>query len=105
MNIYLQPEDLEVLSFYPYPSCILCDIAEYDEMWNEGTGDKHCKSLFNTICKMAEAKYGCQLMDNKIAFKFRHIPSDTILYIGYKDGIYKVGLKVFNESNFSINLL
>jgi len=104
MNICLKPSELEVLKFYPYPSHVRYDIAEYDELWHENTGDRHVKQLFELVRDMAEIKHNRRFMDNKVAFKFRHIASDTILYVGYKDGIYKVGLNAYNDFNREIDL-
>ena len=45
---------------------------------------------------------GKHLMDNKIAFKVLYVPTNTILYIGYKDNTWSVGLSVSQEYNKEI---
>ena len=55
------------------------------ELFGKKGGDRHVKQMFDGILKKAEAMKGKRLMDNKIAFKFLYVPTNTILYIGYKD--------------------
>jgi hypothetical protein len=52
----------------------------------------------------ANDEHNTNFMDNKIAFKVVHIPTGTQFYIGLKDGIYRFGFGVKQESNRKIIL-
>lgn len=102
MTVYYSDDNFEVIAFYPYPSVVLYRMSEYTELFGKKDGDRHVKQLFDGILKKAEAMKGKHLMDNKIAFKVRYVPTDTILYIGYKDNTWSVGLSVNQEYNKEI---
>lgn len=102
MTLYYSDDKFEVLTFYPYLSVVLHRLSEYTELFGKKDGDPHVKQLFDGILKKAEAMTGKHLMDNKIAFKVRYVPTDTILYIGYKENTWSVGLSVHHEYNKEI---
>lgn len=90
-----QIDDFKIIEFYPYPSFVQYEITSWNE-W-EKRGDMNAKKLFEVILEKAEELTGYILKDNKIAFKVIHKPTGTTLYIGYKDGIYKIGMGVWSE--------
>lgn len=96
--------DLNVIEFYPYPSVVLYTLGMYDDIWSPGTGDKKVKILFEKVLEKANKEHSTNFLDNKIAFKFKHIPTKTMLYVGYKDGIYRLGLSVKQEYNKKVIL-
>ena len=102
MTVYYSDDTFEVLAFYPYPSVVLHRMSEYTELFEQKGGDRHVKQLFDGILKKAETMKGKRLMDNKIAFKVLYVPTNTILYIGYKDNTWSVGLSVNQEYNKEI---
>ena len=107
MTLYYSDDNFEVLAFYPYPSVVLHRMSEYTELFGQKCGkcgDRHVKQMFDGILKKAEAMKGKRLMDNKIAFKVLYVPTNTILYIGYKDNTWSVGLSVNQEYNKEITL-
>ena len=92
-------DNFDILEFYPYPSSVQYRIAECNCLFDNFKGDIKVKNIFDNILAKANKMTGRDLMDNKISFKVRHIPTDTILYIGFKDNIYAIGLKVWQEFN------
>jgi hypothetical protein len=94
--------NFEVLEVYPYPSFVQEKIVVYNE--NENCGEKHVKQLFEDLLTTTSDKIGHHLMDNKIAMKIRGHRTGTILYIGYKDNIYSVGLSLFTETTKKIHI-
>lgn len=97
--------DFNIVEFFPYPSVVIYEISSYDDMQHKGKGDPWIKDFFDEVVNMAEMTYERKFMDNKIAFRITHkkLP-DSSLYVGYKDGIYRIGLSVKNSNNISINL-
>lgn len=98
--------DFNIVEFFPYPSIVLYPISIYDDMWHKGKGDPWVKDFFERILNMAEVMYDQKFMDNKIAFHITHknVPNSS-LYVGYKDGIYRIGLLAKNMDNISpVNL-
>lgn len=93
MNIYFDPTDFKVTEFYTYPTTVVYRINEYDEGFHPG-GDEDVRDFFNEMLKIAEHKIGRELRDNKIAMKVVHKPTGTVLYVGYKDWNWSVGLKI-----------
>ena len=79
-------------------------VRVYRVVWKKKDSNRHVKQLFDGILKKAETMKGKHLMDNKIAFKVRYVPTNTILYIGYKDNTWSVGLSVNQEYNKEITL-
>lgn len=104
MTLYYSDDKFEALSFYPYQSVVLHRLSEYTELFGKKDGDRHVKQLFDGILKKAETMKGKHLMDNKIAFKVRYVPTNTILCIGFKDNTWSVGLSVNQEYNKEIIL-
>lgn len=100
----LNKDTLKILEFYPYPSSVQYRLAEYNELKEPATGDEKVKRLFEIVLKEASNKMNRNLMDNKVAFKVEHIPTNTIFYIGYKDNIYALGLKVYQEYGIGIEI-
>jgi len=90
-------DSFKILEFFPYPSFVQYEITFWDEF--EKRGDWSIKKLFENILKRANEITGETLSDNKIAFKIIHIPTETTLYIGYKDGKYSVGMDVWSETS------
>ena len=104
MTLYYSDDNFKVLAFYPYPSVVLYRLSEYTELFGKKDRNRHVKQMFDGILKKAEAMKGKRLMDNKIAFKVLYVPTNTILYIGYKDNTWSVGLSVNPEYNKEITL-
>ena len=102
MTLYYSDDNFEVLAFYPYQSVVLHRMSEYTELFGQKGGDRHVKQMFDGILKKAEAMKGKRMMDNKIAFKVLYVQTNTILYIGYKDNTWSVGLSVNQEYNKEI---
>lgn len=97
MHISLRPENIKVLAFYPYPTYPRHIVAEYVSLWNDKHGDRHVKDLFERVLAKSEQLNNCRFMDNKIAFKILHVPTNTILYVSYKDDRYVVCLEIEQE--------
>ena len=104
MTLYYSDDKFEVLAFYPYPSVVLYRLSEYTELFGKKNSNRHVKQLFDGILKKAETMKGKHLMDNKIAFKVLYVPTNTIIYIGYKDNTWSVGLSVNQKYNKEITL-
>lgn len=100
MNLSLRINEIKVLAFYPYATYPRYIIAEYENRWNGKSGDKHVKDLFERVLAKAEQLNNTLLMDNKIAFKILFEPTNTILYVAYKDDRYVVCLDVEQEYGY-----
>lgn len=96
--------NINIIGFYSYPSTIQYRLSEYNELKEPATGDEKVKRLFELVLKEASNKLNKNLMDNKVAFKIEHIPTNTILYVGYKDNIYALGLNVYKEYGTMIEI-
>lgn len=92
----------DVLEFYPYPSFIQEQIAVYNEI--ENLGEKHVMQLFDDLFEIAKNKNDKIYINNKIVMKIRGRSTGTILYIGYKDGIYSIGLSMYTQSSQKIHI-
>ena len=94
MTIFYNASDFEVKEFYHYPTTVCHRLAEWDEGFHKGAPDlnEDIKDLFEELLKETEKKLGKSLMDNKIAMKVVHKPSNTEYFIGYKDWNWSVGL-------------
>ena len=95
-------DSFDVLEFYPYASFIQEQIVVYNEL--EKLGENHVKQLFDDLFEIAKSKNDKVYIDNKIAMKIRGCNTGTILYIGYKDGIYSIGLSMYTESSRKIHI-
>ena len=94
MTVYA--DSFDVLEFYPYPSYVQNILTEYNE-WDR-CGEKSVKRFFESVLNTTNIAVGHNLMDNKIAMKIRHRSTGTILYTGYKDNRYIIGLSLMTES-------
>lgn len=83
-------EDYNILNFYGYTTFIQNVISEYSE--HDGRGHIQTKWFVKKLIEEGSKKAGLDLSDNKIAFKILHIETGTILYAGFKDGVYRIGL-------------
>lgn len=94
MTILNDPEDFKILEFYKYPTAVIHRIVEFDTGFHDKSPDnvEDVKDLFEELLKVAEEKVGKTLMDNKVAMKVLHIPTNTIFYLGYKDWNWTLGL-------------
>ena len=90
----------DVLEFYPYPSFVQEKIAVYNEI--ENLGEKHIMQLFDDLFEIAKSKNDKVYINNKIVMKIRGRRTGTILYIGYKDGVYSIGLSMYTQSSQKI---
>lgn len=94
MQIAYDPDNFVVEEFYKYPTCVIHRIVEYAEgslNSHRERADHTVKSLFDDLLKCVEQQLG-QVRDNKIAMKVLYKPTNTTLYIGYKDWNWCVGL-------------
>lgn len=94
MTILYDADNFDIKEFYRYPTCVVYRIAEYDEGFHPG-GDDNIKELFDVLLEETAAKLGKdirEIRDNKIAMKLVHRPTNTTLYIGYKDWNWSIGL-------------
>jgi hypothetical protein len=104
MHTAWNPDAFVVEEFYKYPTCVIHRIAEYDEKdtlqskasdgFHKGSlsySDDDIKELFDNLLKRVEQQLG-QVRDNKIAMKVLYKPTNTTLYVGYKDWNWCVGL-------------
>ncbi len=108
MTVYFSTDNFEILKFYSYPCSVVERLAEYTECdLNNPCGDRHVKKFFEDCLKQTEFQT-CRksLMDNKIAMEIRHKASNTILYVGYKDNTYCIGLSMhpYMKSSYTIEL-
>lgn len=96
MTILNNPEDFKVVEFYSYPTCVINRIVEFDNGFHDDSPDnvEDVKDFFEELLKVAEKKVGKNLMDNKIAMKIIHTPTNTTFYIGYKDWNWSLGLSL-----------
>jgi hypothetical protein len=101
MKKTLNPENYEILAFYPYPSTPRDIVAEYDDcMTHKGT--TKLKPLFETLMDEIDSHQKGSMRDNKTTIKIRHIPSGAEYYLGYKDGFYRMGKTVYQELGMEI---
>ena len=94
MHIAWNPDAFVIEEFYRYPTCVIHRIVEYDEGFHKGYksySDDDIKELFDNLLERVEQQLG-QVRDNKIAMKVLYKPTNTTLYIGYKDWNWCVGL-------------
>lgn len=94
MHIAWNPDAFVIEEFYKYPTCVSHRIVEYDEGFHKGSlsySDDDIKELFDTLLERVEQQLG-QVRDNKIAMKVIYKPTNTTLYIGYKDWNWCIGL-------------
>jgi hypothetical protein len=94
MQIASLPDNFIIEEFYKYPTTVIHRIVEYDEGFHEnnpGMQDDEVKELFDDLLKRVEQQLG-DVRDNKIAMKVLYKPTNTTLYIGYKDWNWCVGL-------------
>ena len=87
----------KVKKFYPYPAYVQWVVNDYDENTTPCRGDIGVKRMFNALLGDAEEKAGRKLMDNKVAIEIEHEPTGSVMYIGYKDNKYYLGLGVLNS--------
>ena len=100
MDFHFDSKVFSVEKFYSYPTSVVYRIANYNEQdLNKHCGDKNVKKFFDEILKYANEKTGKNLMDNKIAFKIRFKDTDSVLYVGYKDNIWSIGLSLHPYMN------
>jgi len=94
MTIFFNINNFEILEFYSYPTTIVHRMVEYDEGFHKNSPDnvEDVKDFFEDVLKYAENKLGKSLMDNKVAFKILYKPTNTIMYVGYKDWNWTIGL-------------
>jgi len=93
MTIFNNFEYFEVKEFYCYPTTVIHRIVEWDEAFHPG-GNKNIKNLFNYLLKITANKLNKdikEIQDNKIAIKVIYKPTNTIMYVGYKDNNWSVG--------------
>lgn len=93
MTIFTNPSNFEIVEFYTYPTTVVNRLVEWDEGFHPG-GDEDIKDLFDDLLQETENKVGKDLRDNKIAIKVIYKPTNTEMYIGYKDWNWCVGLKL-----------
>ena len=96
MNIKFK--DIEILEFYPSRTWVTDIICSYSEFSNE-TGDITAKKLCTDIQRYLEVRDQKSFIQNKTAFKIRHKPTNTILYVGCFDCDYTIGLSIKQEKN------
>lgn len=77
--------------FHSYPSTVQTRLIEYDDFKKQG--DDKIKEIFEELITDAEEKYNRPFSDNKVAFEFNL--HGHIVYLGYKDGIYALGLDLY----------
>lgn len=77
--------------FHGYPSTVQSRLIEYDDFKKEG--DEKIKEIFEELITDCEMKYNRPFSDNKTAFEFE-VHGHT-LYLGFKDGIYALGLDLY----------
>jgi len=93
MQIDWNPDAFVVEEFYKYPTCVVHRIVEYDEGFHKNDPrkqDDKVKELFDNLLKCVEQQLG-QVRDNKIAMKVLYKPTNTTLYVGYKDWNWCIG--------------
>lgn len=91
----LNADHFTVEAYLPYPSVVRDKLNEYDEFIRP-SGDRHVKLFFEQICEKVKNIYCRDYFDNKIAFRVRHNETGTILYVGYKDNTWSIGLTAVN---------
>lgn len=92
-TIYFNSHEFEIKEFYSYPTAVVDRIAEWDEGFHPG-GEEDVKDLFNVLLENAEIALEKDLHDNKIAMKVIYKPTNTVMYVGYKDWNWSVGLRL-----------
>jgi len=97
MTILHNPKDFKVVEFYYYPTCVTHRIVEFDNGFNVNSPDnvEDVKDLFEELLKVVKKKTKINdyhLMNNKVAMKIIHTPTNTTFYIGFKDWNWSLGL-------------
>lgn len=94
MTILWDIDDFEIKEFYRYPTCVVHRIVEFDNGFHKNSPNnvEDVKDFFEEILKVANKKLNTELMDNKIAFKLIHKPTNIVFYLGYKDWNWSLGL-------------
>jgi len=93
MTIINKSKYFKVKEFYRYPTTVTHRIVEWDEGFHPG-GNEDVKNLFNALLSYTADKLNIhirELQDNKIAIKVIYKPTNTIMYIGYKDYNWSIG--------------
>lgn len=96
MTIINKHKNFEVKEFYRYPTAVIHRIVEWDEGFYPG-GNEDVKNLFNKLLENTASKLNKHirdLQDNKIAIKVIYKPTNTEMYIGYKDYNWSIGLEL-----------
>jgi len=94
MQIASFSNNFVIEEFYKYPTTVIHRIVEYDEGFHKSNPrmqDDEVKELFDDLLKRVEQQLG-DVRDNKIAMKVLYKPTNTTLYVGYKDWNWCVGL-------------
>ena len=92
-TIYYDSHLFEVKEFYKYPTCVIDRIGEWDEGFHPG-GNEEIKELYDVLLENAELTLEKNLRDNKTAMKVIYKPTNTEMYVGYKDWNWCVGLRL-----------
>ena len=93
MTIISSSDKFKIKEFYCYPTTVIHRIVEWDEAFHPG-GDKDVKKLFNILLEKTANKLNkhiSDIQDNKIAIKVIYKPTNTVMYIGYKDNNWSIG--------------
>lgn len=96
MELNLNPDNFEIIGFYPYPSTPRDLIGEYDDGLHY-TGNIKIKELFESLMNTIDSHQKYSMRDNKTTIKAKYIPTGEIYYIGLKDWYYRLGKSVFQE--------
>lgn len=91
--------NFSVEAYLPYPTVVYHRLNEYCEF--DDRGCKRVKIFVELLREKVKEEQGKDYFDNKIAYRIRHNESGTILYAGYKDGTWSIGLDAKNIDGYN----
>lgn len=96
--VYFNADKFDVEAYLPYPSVVHNRLNEYDDFYSK-RGDRHVKQFFEQLREKVKNEQGKDYFDNKVAYRIRHKETGTVLWVGYKDNIWSIGLTAMNMDN------
>lgn len=83
--------DFKILRYFTYTSIVTNVISEYDS--NKDDGCQIALEMYEEALKQAsEQNSRMTFKDNKSAFEI--LVKDRVMYVGFYDGVYKIGLGI-----------
>lgn len=93
--VFFNADNFEVEAYLPYPSVVRDRLNEYSTFMDE-RGDEYVKLFFEQLREKVKKEQGRDYFDNKVAYRVRHKETGTVLWVGYKDNTWAIGLTAVN---------